>query len=179
MTTSMSKVIDLLPELTPSELAQLSALLSVRLAAAPKFIGPSKNKAGPSGSKTKKKKEKEKSAPKVSEYRDIPEYKEFKASEKALHSYLKGQEGEKRLLSHYVGKMSEFALLTQRQRLNIRTGVPQVVAGFLEARDCWFRTKGIHPPEEPASDNESPEGVDPEEEESPAAEGTSEAERAT
>lgn len=168
-TTPLSKIIDLLPELTNGELTQLSALLSARVAAASysmsKGPGSSKIKTGTPKPETSKKtsgkgKEKGKTPPKVSEYRDIPEYREFKASEKALHSYLKGQEGEKKMLSHWVNKQSEIQRLSGAEKEDLMASIPLVVAGFVEARNCWFRKKGNLSTEEPALGNESPKGKD-------------------
>lgn len=177
MTTPLSKIVGLLPELTSNELTQLTALLSVRSAAAshPRdgALGRIKSKAGNSKPKAKKENGGKSTENKVSMYRDIPEYKEFKASEKALHSYLKGQEGDEKLLSHWVKKQSEIMALSDVDRANLLTSIPPVVAGFIEARNCWFRTKGNLSTEGPALGLEPPCGSNSEGREEVAEEGAS------
>lgn len=171
----------MLPELTISELSQLTALISVRSATTTHVVsktpGSSKGKAGkPSKpSKSAKKKDKVKPSPKVSEYQDIPEYREFKASEKALHSYLKGQKGDERLLSHWVNRQSELLRLSETEKFDLMASIPLVVAGFIEARNCWFRTKDIFTSEKPTPGFESSKGNDSQKGEENATEGTSEA----
>jgi hypothetical protein len=61
-------------------------------------------------------------------YKDIPEYKNFKATEKTLKTFLKTRTNvDEQKLSFWVST----AVSTK----------PGVISDFLEARQCWFRVK--------------------------------------
>jgi hypothetical protein len=64
-------------------------------------------------------------AKQVSKYKDVKEYKDYKASEKALRSFLK-KEGK--VLKDYDPSAAS---------------LPDAVASFFEARQCFFRYKSV------------------------------------
>jgi hypothetical protein len=81
------------------------------------------------GAKRQKPKAKDaKKKQKVSVYKDIPEYRTFKANEKMLKTFLFSRTNvDERKLSFWTST----AVLTK----------PGVISDFLESRQCWFRVK--------------------------------------
>ena len=106
---------------------QLTAVASAALAlggsAPPKLSGSGRQRTASASKAGGKKKKTKGPAKQVSKYADVKEYKDYKASEKVLRTFLR-QEGK--VLSEYDPNADN---------------LPVAVAGFLEARQCFFRYK--------------------------------------
>jgi len=124
----LSNILSSLPQLGSSELktviATAQALLGKEHSGTDRKS--SRVQAKPGGTKSAKPKA---PAQKVSAYANEETYIDFKSSEKALKAFLKVE-------SEKAGgpiKLSDFK--------EGDIAIPKVVAGFYEARHCWFRAK--------------------------------------
>jgi hypothetical protein len=119
-------VLSALPTLSSTELrsviAASQALLEkdyAKRGPTPKSVKPTKAaKSGPT----------KKQGNPTSEYANIDEYNSFKSAEKTLKAFLKEQQAENPSV-----KLSSFK--------EDSADLPSAVAGFFEARQCWFRKK--------------------------------------